>query len=337
MGGLDGVRARFPEVPLAAGHYESFYLKACAPGGGLGLWVRYTVLKPPGGAPAGALWCTLFDSRAAGPVAVKQTLPAAQLAVPAGGSIRIGESRFAADRTVGGAEAGDHAAGWEIALAGSAPPLAHLRRGWLYRTALPRTKLCSPEPLVRASGVVTIDGRRVDLDGWPGMVGHNWGTQHAERWVWLHAPFVADAADGWLDVAIARVRLGGLLTPWVAYGALSLDGVRHSLGGPGRWRATRIAERADGCEFVLPGRGLSVRGAVRAARKDLVGWVYGDPTGGRHDVVNCSIATMSLTVLHRGGATRSLACAGGAAYELGMREHDHGVPLQPFRDDPSER
>jgi hypothetical protein len=23
---------------------------------------------------------------------------------------------------------------------------------------------------------------------------------------------------------------------------------------------------------------------------------------------------------------------GGAAYELGMREHDHGVPIQPFAD-----
>jgi hypothetical protein len=29
-----------------------------------------------------------------------------------------------------------------------------------------------------------------------------------------------------------------------------------------------------------------------------------------------------------------LACAGGAAYELGMRERDHGVPLQPYPDGP---
>jgi hypothetical protein len=192
---------------------------------------------------------------------------------------------------------------------------------------------------VRASGVVTVDGRRVELDGWPGMVGHNWGTQHAERWVWLHAA-VGDTeghteSDAWLDVAVARVRLGRLVTPWLASGALSLGGVRHALGGPGRWRATRIAEDPNGCDFTLPGWELSVKGTVGATRKDVVGWVYADPAGGSHDVVNCSIATMSLTVLRRGRPPLPLACAGGAAYELGIREHDHGIPLQPFPDGPA--
>jgi hypothetical protein len=27
-----------------------------------------------------------------------------------------------------------------------------------------------------------------------------------------------------------------------------------------------------------------------------------------------------------------LVVPGGAAYELGMREHDHGIPIQPFPD-----
>ena len=44
--------ARFPEVDLKAGHYESFYLKACHPSEPLGVWIRYTVHKRPGGAPA---------------------------------------------------------------------------------------------------------------------------------------------------------------------------------------------------------------------------------------------------------------------------------------------
>jgi len=129
-------------VPAAAPHYESFYLKACAPDGGLGLWLRYTVLKPPG----------------------------------------------------------------------------------------------------------------------------------AERWVWLHGRFGDPDGDAWLDVAAARVRLGRLLLPWLASGALCLDGVRHPLGGPGRWRATHIAETSGGCDFELAGRALRVRGTVRAARKDVAGW-----------------------------------------------------------------
>ena len=60
-------RARFPEAAPEAPHYESLYLKACRPGGGLGVWVRYTVLKPPGAPAAGSLWCTLFDADAPGP------------------------------------------------------------------------------------------------------------------------------------------------------------------------------------------------------------------------------------------------------------------------------
>jgi hypothetical protein len=328
-------RARFPQVPAAAPHYESFYLKACAPDGGLGLWLRYTVLKPPGAAAAGALWCTLFDTWAPGPAAVKETLPPTRLARPDSGYIQVGESRFAPDRVIGGAAVAGHAAAWRIALTGGAPALAHLHRGWLYRAPLPRTKLCSPQPAARASGEVTVDGRRVELDGWPAMVGHNWGTQHAERWVWLHGTFGGPDGDAWLDVAVARIRLGRLLSPWLASGAVCLDGVRQPLGGPGRWRATRITERPDGCDFELPGRELSVRGSVRAARKDLAGWVYADPAGGRHDTVNCSIASMDLEVLRRGRAPLALACPGGATYELGMREHDHGVPLQPYPDGPA--
>jgi hypothetical protein len=314
--------ARFPRVAEAAPHYESFYLKACAPAGGLGVWLRYTVLKPPGAAAAGSLWCTLFDATA-GPVAVKQTFEG-RPARPDGGYIRIGDSRFT-PREAAGRLGG--AASWRVVLKGGTAALAHLPRGWLYRAPLPRTKLCSPQPAVSASGEVTVGGRRVELDGWPGMVGHNWGTQHAERWVWLHGTFGTTGGPSWLDVAVARVRLGRLLTPWLASGALCLDGVRHPLGGPGRWRATSVAETPEGCGFDLPGRQVRVRGLVHAARSALVGWVYEDPAGGRHDTLNCSIATMELTVERHGAPPLALTCTGGAAYELGMRERDHGVRL----------
>jgi hypothetical protein len=309
-------------------HYESFYLKACAPGGGLGVWLRYTVLKPPGAAPTGALWCTLFDAAAPGPLAVKQVLGGERLAGLPGGYVRLGESRLTADWVDGSAAAAGRTANWGIALRGGEPALQHLPRAWLYGAPLPRTKLCSPRPAVRAAGTVRVDGRLVELNGWPALVGHNWGAEHAERWVWLHGTF---AGDGWLDVAVARVRVGGRLSPWLASGALSLDGVRHPLGGPGRWRNTRISETPQGCRFELPGRGLHLRGIVHAARKDLVGWVYADPAGGSHDALNCSIATMELAVW-RDGRSRSLRCAGAATYELGTRERDHGVPLQPFAD-----
>ena len=165
------------------------------------------------------------------------------------------------------------------------------------------------------------------------MVGHNWGTQHAERWIWLHgALFDGRGHDTWLDVALGRIKVGPFTTPWIANGALSLDGRRHRIGGIGKARATRVVETPEGCEFTLPGAGVTVRGRVSARRKDLVGWVYADPDGSEHDTVNCSIADLDLEVVLEGSPPSSLSAPGSATYELGMREKDHGIRIQPFPD-----
>src|SRR5919202_1226965 len=87
----DPTEARFPRVAAKAGHYESFYLKACHPSDPLGVWIRYTVHKRPAEQPKGSLWFTLFDRSADGPLASKVTLPEAS----AGGAdwIRIDDAR----------------------------------------------------------------------------------------------------------------------------------------------------------------------------------------------------------------------------------------------------
>ena len=59
--------ARFPDVPRDRGHYESFYVRAAHPTRPLGAWLRHTVHKAPGAAPAGALWVTLCDAEAGAP------------------------------------------------------------------------------------------------------------------------------------------------------------------------------------------------------------------------------------------------------------------------------
>jgi len=164
------------------------------------------------------------------------------------------------------------------------------------------------------------------------MVGHNWGTEHAERWVWLEGTGFEGAGDTWFDAGAARVRVGRWTTRWIPSGMLVLDGERHRLGGLGAIRSARIEESPTGCDFVLPGKGLTVRGRVSAPRKDFVAWVYADPAGPEHNTVNCSIADLELTVEPDGATPRTLSLEGGAAYEFGMRETDHGIPLQPYPD-----
>ena len=319
--------ARFPEVDPQAGHYESFYLKACHPSEPVGLWIRYTVHQRPGTAATGSLWFTLFDEH---PRAVKQTFAAP--AVADGEYIHIGPASFSPQSVLGAAKGEGRSASWDLSLESAGEPLHHLPRRWMYGARLPRTKLLSPHPDARFSGRAEIDGHSVELDGWRGMVGHNWGSQHAERWIWMHAAGLGENGTGWLDAALGRIRIGPLTTPWIANGVLSLDGERYRLGGPGRARRTEVREAPDRCEFALPGSELTLQGEVAAPREQFVGWVYADPDGSEHHAVNCSVADMGLVVSRPGQPPLDLRCEGGAAYELGMREHDHGMAIQPFPD-----
>jgi hypothetical protein len=319
---VEPTEARFPDVPARSGHYESFYLKACHPSRPLGVWIRYTVHKRPGEAANGSLWFTLFDASAPGPRAAKVTLPGPEAA--GGDWIGVGESRLREGEATGSVGAG---VSWELRFGSDERPLLHLPRDWMYRARLPRTKLLSPAPAARFDGRLTVDGREIAVDGWRGMVGHNWGAQHAERWIWLHG--VTSGGD-WLDAAIGRIKLGPITTPWVANGAVSLGGERHALGGP--WRKARVTEAPDRCEFLVKGEDVRLRGRVSAAPKDFVGWVYADPDGGEHHTVNCSVADMRVQVERGGQSPVELEVAGGAAYELGMREHDHGMEIQPYPD-----
>jgi hypothetical protein len=113
---------------------------------------------------------------------------------------------------------------------------------------------------------------------------------------------------------------------------LFLDGEEHRLGGFQRIRSSRIEEKPTACEFTLPGRGVKVRGRVSAPTKDFVGWIYADPAGPEHNTLNGSVSDLELTVERRGAPVRQLSLAAGAAYEFGMRETDHGVPIQPYPD-----
>ncbi|MFN8161919.1 MAG: hypothetical protein U0R52_12840 [Solirubrobacterales bacterium] len=330
--------ARFPRVPAEAGHYESFYVKACRPGGGRGIWIRHTVHKRPGAEPQGSLWFTLFDASAERPLATKVTVPAAELSAPLGAWIRVAGSEIGPGRAHGALATGALTASWDLSFGGDAGPCRYLPADWLYEAPLPRTKFVAPYPDARFDGHVEVGGEAYEIEGWPGMIGHNWGSEHAERWVWLEGTGFPDAPGAYFDAGAARVRAGRWTTRWIPSGMLVLDGVEHRLGGLDRIRSCRVAERPTRCDFRFAGRGVVVSGRVSAPARDFVAWVYADP--GRperaledlHNTLNCSIADLELKVEREGKPDRILRLPGGAAYELGMRETDHGIPVQPYGD-----
>lgn len=330
---------RFPHVAARAGHYESIYLTASDPVEPVAVWIRYTVHQPPGGVATGAIWFTLFEP--GGPTAVKITGDAPSTDEPTvdGARLIVMGEHGAVRRDGAYGEISGHgvSASWKLQFEPTDAELRHLPYPWMYRSPVPRTKSTSPYPSMLVRGTVTLAGRTLSLDGWPGMLGHNWGAEHAHRWIWLRGASFTEHPDAWLDVVIGRIKLGPVLLPWIANGVFAPDGaagVRHRIGGMGN-RAT-VRERSDGCDLVLPGHGVSVSARVSAPIAASVGWQYADPTGGRHQVRNCSVAGLALSVWHRkraGGDSRQhLVTPHGGVYELGRIDFDPAVVMQPYSD-----
>jgi hypothetical protein len=322
-------KARFPSVADGSAHYESFYLKACHPGGGLGVWIRYTVHKRPATKPKSFLWFTLFD-RVLGVSASKVQGPSPHAAEEQ--YIRIGQSHFGPGRIVGQAASAELDAAWDLEFEPAGAPVLHLAPEWMYRAPIPRTKVLTPHPAVTLRGSVRAGERTIAVDGWPGTIGHNWGAEHAKRGIWIHGANFAGHERDWLDLVIARVKLGALTTPWIANGVLSLEGRRYRLGGLQRVRSTRVEETPERCRFALVGEDINLVGVVWAERSNFVGWIYTQPNGPERQTVNCSIADLRLEVARPGVEPITLEVDGGAAYELQMEQRYPPIPLQPFAD-----
>jgi hypothetical protein len=322
-----GLTTRFPFFG-ADGGYESFYVRAVDPGAPRSVWIRHTVHQAPGAAPVGSSWVTLFDARLPAPLTHKASTPD-----PTGdGWLRVGDSVFGPDGVHGSAGAAETgpAAAWDLTWTGAEAPLRHLPKSIMYSAPLPRTKLESPRPNVRVSGRVTVGGHAIELDGWPGMVGHNWGAQHAERWIWLHGALFDGRPDDWLDLALGRVRLGPLQTPWIANGVVSLNGERLRVGGVGA--RAHVAEGPLHLDLRLPGHAAGLRLTASSRPEQTVLWRYADPDGSEHRVANCSIAPLEAVVHAHGRPQVVLRTEHGGTYELGMRETPPNLTLQPYPD-----
>ena len=325
--------ARFPSLPAGAGHYESFYLKAADPEGGRSVWIRHTVHKRPFQPIKGAVWMTYFDVEREGPLAAKQQVDASLVSTPRDSYIRVGESEIAPGRMQGVVDGGGIEASWNLRFRDHSEALHHFPSEWMYERPFPRTKLLSPHPNVAFDGILQIGDERISVEEWPGMVGHNWGAEHAENWVWIHASTRQDdGSRGYVDLAAGRVRVGPLVTPWVINGQVLHHGEEYRVGGFRKMIRTKVRAEPTSCTFTAPGNGFTVRGKVGAPRETFVGWIYADPKGPDHHSLNSSIADLDLTIERPRGTPIDIRVERAATYELGTRRRDHGIAIQPFED-----
>jgi hypothetical protein len=302
-----------PGLPAGQGAYESFFLKLVAPEGGRAFWVRYTTIRYADGRLTGALWFTAFGP--SGPVGLRHDADA--VAFPGEGYVEVAGAALAPGSATGRVTVGDHDAGWDLGFDEGLPRFRHLRPERMYSARFPRTKLETLNPASTFRGRVRLDGSETVVDGWRGVLGHNWGAEHAEQWIWLQGNDIS-ADDCHLDIGAARLLVSGRLSPWVANGLLVLDGEPVRLGGLAHLAATAVTVGKVGCTFRLRGSGVEVAGLVRRRPSESVTWAYDGPVGEPRTVVNSSVADLSLTVRRR-GSTRHLALLAGAVFEDGRR------------------
>jgi hypothetical protein len=280
------------------------------------LWIRHTRHRPRQGPETVALWCTLADrSQGHPPVVVKQVFTA----FPAGAA--AGPRQFR-----GTAAMGRRAAHWDLTISRPQPPLQPLRPAVLLRAPLPRTKLEASVPDGWVTGTLGIDGGTVDVSGWRGTVGHNWGSEHADSWMWLHADFGA-APGGWLELVLARIRIGRARLPWTAMGALSLDGERIPLGGLGR--RPRVDGQPGRLSADIPSPGARLRLTVTTSDDDAVAVCYSDPSGGTRVVRHAPLAGVELTLRRPGDREATLSSSRGA-YEYGTSQSTDEITPGPL-------
>ena len=162
------------------------------------------------------------------------------------------------------------------------------------------------------------------------MIGHNWGTEHAERWVWLEGTGFEDAPTTYFDAGAARIKLGPLDDALDRRRGCSSSTASGTASAASASPLAQISESADRLRLRPARQGHLVRGRVRRREKDFVGWVYADPRA-RAQHVNCSISDLELTVEREGQPPRTLSLPAAPHTSSGCGRPTTGSRSSPIR------
>lgn len=319
MNRLDCNRLRFKQSS-SAGHYESYFQRANHPTRPLALWIRYTVFSPKGhtSEAEGELWAMWFDGEKQLVKKAYQALPWSQCAAgessesdSAALHMRIGTARLD-DRGLIGSVNGF---AWDLSYTSPTKPLLLFPESF-YERALPKAKVLVGSPNAFYSGQLTVDGETFQVQDWPGSQNHNWGSKHTDLYAWGQVSGFDDAPDAFLEVATARVKLGGLLTPPLTPLVLRLEGEELRLNTPAHlWRASGSFRDFE-WHFEAHDERVHCKGKISAPKSAFAALDYRNPPGGVKVCLNSKLAKCELTVTFANGKKRELHSAHRAAFEL---------------------
>jgi hypothetical protein len=285
----------------AAGHVESYFLRANHPTEPRAIWLKITVLRNLDGSAVAEAWCALFDGDRT--FAAKHT-------------VDLGDARFSGTpleiRVAGCSmrlgDAGGSAAGsvrdvvWNLDFDAGGDsmgrPLCLFPSRRLISGAFPKSKLLTPSPELRFSGTVRWGDETWDVSDWFGMQGHNWGKQHALEYVWGQVLFAGANGE---TVAMAeafsgKIKVGPMTTPFIS--ALV---VRR---GDATYRFDRLVDLwrqkvvVDDIAWTATFRGSDGEAtlSMRADPRQMVCLGYRNPDGALSYCLNSKLARSELRV-----------------------------------------
>jgi len=334
---LEGCNRARLDGRAAAGHYESWFVRANHPTRTLAFWIRYTLFVPKGrrADAVAEVWAIWFDGESGRHVALKETLPLARASFSARDlEVRIGLSSIDQHHVEGRVRGGGHTLRWQLDYAGDDEPLLLLDRRW-YRRPFPKAKALVALPNAQFFGSVSIDGEAVPVDGWVGSQNHNWGRAHTDRYAWGQVAGFDGAPHAFLECATAWLKVGGVPLQASTVLVLRADGREWAFN---RLAASmlRSSGRLAGTTWELAARSSHARVTARfeAVPGAFVALRYDDPPGGVKHCLNSKIASCVVTIAPKGEPPRTFVSRQRAAFEiLGDRLPD-GLATVPLRDAP---
>jgi hypothetical protein len=317
-----------------SGHVESYFLRANDPARPRAVWLKATIFAPLRGEHVAELWAIVFDGEQHRVFSDKRTVPVREAAIsPDSRAVEIAGAEFlleAEGSARGALGSSEGECRWDLRWRPwpgiGDDPMRLFPYERMYDAPLPKLKLVTPHPVLRFDGQLQVFGEPIELDGWLGMQGHNWGREHALEYAWGQCNFTDAAGEPSCCVEgfSARIGLGPVTSPWLS--AMVVRRGKHEYRFDRTFDFWRQRSAIDDTSWSLRLRGRDGEAhlLMDASLRDMACLCYRNPDGRPSYCHNSKLARVRLRVNP----------VNEEGFEL---ESPHGGALELLRPEPNPR
>jgi hypothetical protein len=316
-------------------HVESFFIKANDPRHDRAFWLRLT-LTAIGAERYAETWAIFVDRHDKRRLVAKERHDLRRVNFdPERAGLGVGLCAIEDNHSHGVVKGDDFSVSWDFELDSLLPEYLPLPSAGLYKSRWLSSKTCTPNPSAALHGRLELwEAKKrhagvevINLEGWRGMQGHNWGKHHEDDYAWTHCNLFDDVeGPAFFEGMVARPSIAGLFSPQVLLGRLVVGGQTYRFD---TWSSVRHGVTQNGStrwSFAMQGPDGKLKGEVEGTKADMLGVSYTQAGAAPIHCLNTKLAQMTLTLEPHDGAKRVLT-SGKAAFEVGTRDPNHGVQI----------